>query len=83
MVPTTWLSVLFFFRFVALGTLFLLLSKRRRKTIADSAFVEISRVVLASLVFTGLEMRQREAPDTDQVTGAFAYNHLEPEVPLG
>jgi hypothetical protein len=28
------------------------------------------------------ERRQREAPATDQVTGAFAYNDLEPEVPF-
>jgi hypothetical protein len=53
-VPSTWLSVLFFFLFVAPGTLFLILSKRRRTAIADSAFVEISRVVLASLGFSGL-----------------------------
>jgi hypothetical protein len=54
-VPSTWLSALFFFfLFVAPATPFLILSKRRRTTIADSAFVEISRVVLASLVFSGL-----------------------------
>ena len=53
MVPSTWLSVLFFFLFVAPGALFLLLSKRRRTTIADSAFLEISRIVLASLAFSG------------------------------
>ena len=54
MVPSSWLSVLFFFLFVAPGTLFLILSKRRRTAIADSAFVEISRIVLASLAFSGL-----------------------------
>ena len=54
MVPSTWLSVLFFFLLVAPGALFLLLSRQRRTAIADSAFLEISRIVLASLAFSGV-----------------------------
>lgn len=53
MVPNTLLSVPFFFLFVAPGALFTLLSKRRRPTAQDSAFLEISRIVLASLAFSG------------------------------
>jgi hypothetical protein len=52
-VPSTWLSVLFFFLLVAPGALFLLLSRQRRTTVADSAFLEVSRIVLASLGFSG------------------------------
>ena len=51
MVPSTWLSVLFFLLLVAPGALFLL---QRRTAIADSAFLEISRIVLASLAFSGV-----------------------------
>jgi hypothetical protein len=53
-VPSTWLSVLFFFLFVAPGALFVLLSKGRRATFEESAFLEISRIVLASLAFSGV-----------------------------
>jgi Family of unknown function (DUF6338) len=52
--PATWLSVLFFFIFIAPGLLFELLSERRRGGISESAFREISRVVLASILFSGL-----------------------------
>jgi Family of unknown function (DUF6338) len=55
-VPGTWLSVLFFFLLVAPGLLFELLSERRRAGIKESAFREISRVVLASLGFSGFAL---------------------------
>jgi hypothetical protein len=53
-VPGTWLSVLFFFLFVAPGAVFVLLSRRRRATFEESAFLEISRIVLSSLLFSGI-----------------------------
>jgi hypothetical protein len=53
-VPSTWLSVLFFVVLVAPGLLFDLLAERRRVGAPESAFREASRVVLASLVFSGL-----------------------------
>lgn len=56
MVPGSWLSVLFFVLLVAPGLLFELLSERRRAGIPESAFREISRVVLASLAFSGLAL---------------------------
>ncbi|WP_406629037.1 DUF6338 family protein [Amycolatopsis sp. WGS_07] len=52
-VLTTWVSVLFFFIFVAPGILFDLLSERRRPGASESSFREISRTALASLVFSG------------------------------
>jgi hypothetical protein len=55
-VPGSWLSVLFFFVFVAPGATFVLLSRRRRATFEESAFLEISRIVLASLIFSGLAL---------------------------
>jgi len=55
-VPGSWLSVLFFVLLVAPGLLFELLSERRRAGIPESAFREISRVVLASLGFSGLAL---------------------------
>ena len=54
MVPSTWLSVLLFVVLVAPGLLFDLLAERRRVGAPESAFREASRVVLASLVFSGL-----------------------------
>jgi Family of unknown function (DUF6338) len=48
-----WLSVLLFFLFVAPGLLFDQLSGQRRAGISESAFREISRIVLASLAFSG------------------------------
>jgi hypothetical protein len=53
-VPSTWLSVLLFVVLVAPGLLFDLLAERRRVGAPESAFREASRVVLASLVFSGL-----------------------------
>jgi hypothetical protein len=55
-VPSTWLSVVFFILLVAPGLLFELLSERRRGGFKESAFREISRVVLASLGFSGLAL---------------------------
>jgi len=55
-VPGSWLSVLFFVLLVAPGLLFELLSERRRAGVPESAFREISRVVLASLGFSGLAL---------------------------
>lgn len=54
MIPGSWLSVLLFFLFVAPGLLFDLLSERRRAGFSESAFREISRVVLGSLFFFGV-----------------------------
>ena len=53
MVPGSWLSVFLFFLLVAPGLLFDLLSERRRAGFSESAFREISRVVLGSLFFSG------------------------------
>jgi hypothetical protein len=55
-IPGTWLSVLFFVLLVAPGLLFELLSERRRAGIPESAFREISRVILASLGFSGFAL---------------------------
>jgi Family of unknown function (DUF6338) len=55
-VPGTWLSILFFFLLVAPGAMFEILSRRRRATYEESTFLEISRVVLASLVFSGFAL---------------------------
>jgi Family of unknown function (DUF6338) len=52
MVPGSWLSVLLFFLFVAPGLLFDLLSERRRARFSESAFREVSRVVLSSVAFS-------------------------------
>jgi len=52
-VPSSWLSVLLFFLFIAPGLLFDLLSEQRRAGFSESAFREISRIVLSSLVFSG------------------------------
>jgi hypothetical protein len=51
-VPSTWLSIIFFLLFVAPGILFDLLSERRRPGATESAFREISRVVLGSVAFS-------------------------------
>jgi Family of unknown function (DUF6338) len=53
-VPSTWLSVLFFVVLIAPGLLFDLLAARRRVGAPESAFREASRVVLASVVFSVL-----------------------------
>jgi len=53
MLPGSWLSVLLFFLLVAPGLLFDLLSERRRAGFSESAFREVSRVVLGSLAFSG------------------------------
>jgi len=53
MVPGSWPSVLLFFLLVAPGLLFDLLSERRRAGFSESAFREVSRVVLGSLAFSG------------------------------
>jgi len=53
MVPGSWLSVLLFVLLVAPGLLFELLSERRRASFSESAFREVSRVVLGSLAFSG------------------------------
>jgi Family of unknown function (DUF6338) len=53
MVPGSWLSVLLFLLLVAPGLLFDRLSERRRARFPESAFREISRVVLSSLAFSG------------------------------
>jgi hypothetical protein len=52
-VPSSWLSVVLFFLFIAPGLLLDLLSEQRRAGFSESAFREISRIVLASLVFSG------------------------------
>jgi hypothetical protein len=52
-VPSTWLSVLFFLLLVAPGLVFDLLAERRRAGAGESAFREASRVALASTAFSG------------------------------
>jgi Family of unknown function (DUF6338) len=49
-VPSTWLAVLFFVLLVAPGLLYDLLADRRRAKASESAFREVSRTVLASLI---------------------------------
>lgn len=53
MAPATWLGVLLFVLFIAPGLLFDLLTERRRTGASESTFREISRVVLASIAFSG------------------------------
>jgi hypothetical protein len=50
--PTTWLSVLFYVLLVAPGLLYDLLLERRRVKARESAFREVSRTVLASLIIS-------------------------------
>jgi hypothetical protein len=52
--PPTWLSVVFFALLIAPGPLFDLLAEHRRVGAPESTFREVSQVVLASLVFSGL-----------------------------
>lgn len=54
MLPSTWVSVVFFVLLIAPGLLFDLLAERRRVGLSESAFREASRVVLASLGFSAL-----------------------------
>ena len=56
MVPASWLTALLFILFVAPGLLFDLLSERRRVGANESTFREISRVVLASVAFSGTSL---------------------------
>lgn len=51
--PTSWPSVLLFIALVAPGLLFDQLSERRLVRTKESAFREVSRIVVASLVFSG------------------------------
>jgi hypothetical protein len=55
-VPGTWLSVVFYVLLVAPGLWFDLLAERRRVGAPESAFREVSRVVLASLAFSGIAL---------------------------
>jgi len=55
-VPSSWLSVVLFFLFIAPGLLLDLLSEQRRAGFSESAFREISRILLASLVFFWLRL---------------------------
>lgn len=54
MLPSSWLTVVFFLLLVAPGLLFDLLAARRRVGVSESAFREVSRIVLASLAFSAL-----------------------------
>jgi hypothetical protein len=54
LVPSNWLSVVLFLLLIAPGLLYDLLAQRRRVEAPESAFREISRVVLASLAFSGI-----------------------------
>lgn len=56
MVPSTWLSVLFFLLLIAPGLVFDLLAERRRAGADESAFREASRVALASTAFSGVAL---------------------------
>lgn len=54
MIPSTWLSVVFFLFLVAPGVCFDLLAERRRAGLSESAFREASRIVLASTCFSSV-----------------------------
>ncbi|NYH88246.1 DUF6338 family protein [Actinopolymorpha rutila] len=56
MVPDTRLSILLFAVLVAPGLLFDLLSERRRAAYSESAFREASRVVLSSVILSGVSV---------------------------
>lgn len=56
MVPSTWLSIVFFLLLIAPGLLFDLLAERRRAGAEESAFREASRVALGSMVFSGVAL---------------------------
>jgi hypothetical protein len=56
MAPTSWAAAFLFVVLVAPGLLFDLLSEKRRVLPSESAFREISRVVLSSIVFTGFSL---------------------------
>lgn len=81
--PTTWLSVLLFMVAIAPGLLFDLGSTKRRVRAKESAFHEIARITLGSLVFSGLAvglavLAHRWWPETflnlDQaIRGGWAY----------
>jgi hypothetical protein len=73
-VPSSWLSVVLFFLFIAPGLLLDLLSEQRRAGFSESAFREISRILLASIVFSGFafsvlaivrEVQPERMPDQD------------------
>ncbi|MGH3697638.1 MAG: DUF6338 family protein [Pseudonocardiaceae bacterium] len=53
MVPASWLAVLLFILLVVPGLVFDILSERRRVGSSESTFREISRVVIASIGFSG------------------------------
>lgn len=53
MVPASWLAVLLFVLLVVPGLVFDMLSERRRVGSSESTFREISRVVVASIGFSG------------------------------
>jgi hypothetical protein len=55
-VPSTWLSIVFFLLLIAPGLLFDLLAERRRAGAEESAFREASRVALGSTVFSGIAL---------------------------
>jgi hypothetical protein len=55
-VPSTWVALLLFVLFVMPGLVFDLLSQQRHARAAESTFREISRVVLASVSFSGITL---------------------------
>jgi cytochrome c biogenesis factor len=83
MIPSDWLGVAFFLVIVAPGLLFDLLAGRRRARPTESAFREASRIVLASVVFSGFALsvltlvhvfRPGLLPDPGEaITGGSAY----------
>lgn len=54
MIPSSWLALIIFALFVAPGLVYDLLGTRRKVEQAESAFREVSRVVLSSMFFTGI-----------------------------
>lgn len=71
MVPATWAALLIFVLFVAPGLAFDLLSQRRVARAAESTFREISRVVLASICFSGATLAALVAVRTAVPTSAW------------
>jgi hypothetical protein len=55
-VPTTWLTVLFFVLLIAPGLLYDLLAERQHAKISESTFREASRTVLASIIISTISL---------------------------
>lgn len=89
MLPSSWLTVVSFLLLVAPGLLFDLLAARRRVGVSESAFREVSRIVLASLAFSALGVTSVIAchvfwptafPELDKVLVDEAYVRTNPRL---